>query len=184
MRPSGGKPFQKALLNYALRQTLRVHSEGSIRDSAAVSLGHKEVPVTHLRKMTLDEIARRNYTESATHAWLRLRTSRAISTVHPISSDRNRSASTPPSCSVTGSSRQHRKIRGSAGHRRTPRRVGRPQADRRRHCAHRVPYPGRQRRQGSRHRAEPLSARRTALPLSPSCPPTLQEPPSHYRRIR
>ena len=38
----------------------------------AVSLGHKEVLVTLLRKMTLDEIARRNYTESTTRAYLRI----------------------------------------------------------------------------------------------------------------
>ena len=38
----------------------------------AVSLGHKEVPVTHLRKLTLDEIARRNYTEGTTRAYLRI----------------------------------------------------------------------------------------------------------------
>ena len=38
----------------------------------AVSVGHKEVPVTHLRKLTLDEIARRNYTESTTRAYLRI----------------------------------------------------------------------------------------------------------------
>ncbi len=34
--------------------------------------GHKEVPVTHLRKLTLDEIARRNYTEGTTRAYLRI----------------------------------------------------------------------------------------------------------------
>ena len=37
-----------------------------------VSSGHKEVPVTHLRKLTLDEIARRNYTEGTTRAYLRI----------------------------------------------------------------------------------------------------------------
>ena len=36
------------------------------------NLGHKEVPVTQLRKMTLDEIARRNYTEGTTRAYLRI----------------------------------------------------------------------------------------------------------------
>jgi hypothetical protein len=37
-----------------------------------LSSGHKEVPVTHLRKLTLDEIARRNYTEGTTRAYLRI----------------------------------------------------------------------------------------------------------------
>src|ERR1019366_9069949 len=58
--------------NSALRQTLRVSPVASIRDSVAVNLGHKEVPVTQLRKMTLDELARRNYTESTTRAYLRI----------------------------------------------------------------------------------------------------------------
>src|SRR5450756_2459919 len=44
----------------------------SMRDSAAVFWGHKEVPVTQLRKMTLEELARRNYTESTTRAYLRI----------------------------------------------------------------------------------------------------------------
>jgi hypothetical protein len=35
----------------------------SFRDGEAVTSGHKEAPVTHLRRLTLDEIARRNYTE-------------------------------------------------------------------------------------------------------------------------
>ena len=39
---------------------------------ATVSSGHKEVLVTHLRKLTLDEIARRNYTESTTRAYIRV----------------------------------------------------------------------------------------------------------------
>src|SRR5215813_9229113 len=37
-----------------------------------LSSGHKEVPLTHLRKLTLDEIARRNYTEGTTRAYLRI----------------------------------------------------------------------------------------------------------------
>ena len=35
-------------------------------------MGHKEVLVTHLRKLTLDEIARRNYTESTTRTYIRV----------------------------------------------------------------------------------------------------------------
>jgi len=35
-------------------------------------LGHKEVPVTHLRKLTVEELARRNYTEGTTRAYLRI----------------------------------------------------------------------------------------------------------------
>ena len=35
-------------------------------------MGHKEVPVTHLLKLTLEELARRNYTESTTRAYLRI----------------------------------------------------------------------------------------------------------------
>jgi len=35
-------------------------------------VGHKEVLVTHLRKLTLDEIARRNYTESTTRTYIRV----------------------------------------------------------------------------------------------------------------
>jgi hypothetical protein len=31
-------------------------------------VGHKEVPVTHLRKVTREEIARRNYTKGTTCA--------------------------------------------------------------------------------------------------------------------
>ena len=37
----------------------------------AVNVGHKEVLVTHLRQLTLDEIARRNYSEGTTRAYLR-----------------------------------------------------------------------------------------------------------------
>jgi integrase/recombinase XerD len=33
--------------------------------------GHKEVPVTHLRKVMIEELDRRNYTESTTRAYLR-----------------------------------------------------------------------------------------------------------------
>jgi len=41
--------------------------------------------VTHLRKMMLEELQRRNYTESTTRAYCESsRTWRAISTVHPI----------------------------------------------------------------------------------------------------
>jgi site-specific recombinase XerD len=43
-----------------------------MRHFLAVSLGHKEIPVTHLRKLTLDEIARRGYTEGTTRAYLRI----------------------------------------------------------------------------------------------------------------
>jgi integrase/recombinase XerD len=32
--------------------------------------GHKEVPVTHLRKITLEELERRNYSETTTRAYL------------------------------------------------------------------------------------------------------------------
>jgi hypothetical protein len=73
--------------------------------------------VTHLRKLTLDEIARRNYTENTTRAPARFvssRISRAISTVHPINSDRIRFASTPRTCFATGSSPTTASIRGSA----------------------------------------------------------------------
>ena len=35
-------------------------------------MGHKGVLVTHYQKVTLDEIARRNYTESTTRAYLRV----------------------------------------------------------------------------------------------------------------
>src|SRR5262245_56036052 len=38
----------------------------------AVRSGHKEVLVTHLRKMMLEELQRRNYTESTTRAYLRI----------------------------------------------------------------------------------------------------------------
>jgi site-specific recombinase XerD len=34
-------------------------------------LGHKEKRVAHLRKITLEELERRNYTESTTRAYLR-----------------------------------------------------------------------------------------------------------------
>src|SRR5437764_14010849 len=34
-------------------------------------MGHKEVPVTHLRKVMLEELERRNYTESTTRVYLR-----------------------------------------------------------------------------------------------------------------
>src|SRR5215510_10952621 len=43
----------------------------SIRNGGAVSSGHKEVPVTHFEKITREEIARRNYTEGTTRAYLR-----------------------------------------------------------------------------------------------------------------
>jgi len=35
-------------------------------------MGHKEVPVTHYEKVTREEIARRNYTEGTTRAYLRI----------------------------------------------------------------------------------------------------------------
>ena len=38
----------------------------------AVWSGHKEVLVTQLRKLMLEEIQRRNYTESTTRAYLRI----------------------------------------------------------------------------------------------------------------
>ena len=34
-------------------------------------MGHKEVPVTHLRKLMLEELQRRNYSESTIRAYLR-----------------------------------------------------------------------------------------------------------------
>src|SRR5712692_9427785 len=34
-------------------------------------LGHKEVPVTHLRKMMLEELQRRNYSENTTRCYIR-----------------------------------------------------------------------------------------------------------------
>jgi hypothetical protein len=37
-----------------------------------ISSGHKEVPVTHHEKVTREEIARRNYTEGTTRAYLRV----------------------------------------------------------------------------------------------------------------
>lgn len=43
----------------------------SIRVSVAVWSGHKEVLVTHLRKVMLEELERRNYTESTKRAYLR-----------------------------------------------------------------------------------------------------------------
>ena len=43
-----------------------------MRRFEGVSVGHKEVLVTQLRKLTLDEIARRNYTESTTRAYIRV----------------------------------------------------------------------------------------------------------------
>src|SRR5262249_34153070 len=43
----------------------------SIRNGGAVSSGHKEVLVTHFEKITREEIARRNYTEGTTRAYLR-----------------------------------------------------------------------------------------------------------------
>jgi hypothetical protein len=38
----------------------------------AVWLGHKEVPVTQLRKQMLEELERRNYTDSTKPAYLRI----------------------------------------------------------------------------------------------------------------
>ena len=35
-------------------------------------MGHKEVPVTHLRKMMLEELRRRNYAQSTVKGYLRV----------------------------------------------------------------------------------------------------------------
>ena len=35
-------------------------------------MGHKEVPVTHLRRMMLEELQRRNYAKSTVKAYLRI----------------------------------------------------------------------------------------------------------------
>ena len=35
-------------------------------------MGHKEVPVTHLRKMMLEELQRRNYSQSTVRAYIRV----------------------------------------------------------------------------------------------------------------
>ena len=37
---------------------------------AEISLGHKEVPVTHLKKMMLEELQRRNYAETTTRHYI------------------------------------------------------------------------------------------------------------------
>src|SRR5260370_7247377 len=37
-----------------------------------ISFGHKEVPVTHLRKMMLEELQRRNYSEDTTRFYVRI----------------------------------------------------------------------------------------------------------------
>ena len=63
----------------------------------AVSSGHKEVPVTHFEKITREEIARRNYSEGTTRAYLRtLHDLAPISTSRLNGSRANRSASTLP----------------------------------------------------------------------------------------
>src|SRR5258708_9794071 len=36
-----------------------------------INLGHKEVPVTHLRKMMLEELQRRNYSQHTTRYYIR-----------------------------------------------------------------------------------------------------------------
>jgi len=38
--------------------------------AAEISLGHKEVPVSHLRKMMLEELQRRNYAETTTRCYI------------------------------------------------------------------------------------------------------------------
>jgi hypothetical protein len=35
-------------------------------------LGHKEVPVTHLRKMMLEELQRRNYAQTTISSYIRI----------------------------------------------------------------------------------------------------------------
>ena len=71
--------------------------------------------MTHLRKMTLDEIARRNYTEGTTRAYLRI--IEDLARYFHRSPDQlgpEQSASTPPIFSVTGNSPTTQSIRSSA----------------------------------------------------------------------
>src|ERR1035438_4069571 len=39
---------------------------------AEINLGHKEVPVTHLRKMMLEELQRRNYAQTTIRSYIRI----------------------------------------------------------------------------------------------------------------
>ena len=58
--------------------------------------------MTQLHQSMLDEIQRRNYTESTTRAYERIIKDFAFySTVRPISSDQNMSANTPLTSSAT-----------------------------------------------------------------------------------
>ena len=71
--------------------------------------------MTQLRKMTLDEIARRNYTEGTTRAYLRI--IEDLARYFHRSPDQlgpEHSVSTPPIFSVTGSSLTTQSIRLSA----------------------------------------------------------------------
>src|SRR6266852_4683677 len=52
------------------RRTLRVGYGGGVGLRREISLGHKEVPVTQLRKMMLDELQRRNYAQSTVDAYI------------------------------------------------------------------------------------------------------------------
>ena len=47
-------------------------------------MGHKEVPVTHLRKMTLDELQRRNYAQSTVDAYISALRIRPVNPSSPV----------------------------------------------------------------------------------------------------
>jgi integrase/recombinase XerD len=55
------------------RRTLRVFvPERFLASVGQIDLGHKEVPVTRLRKMMLEELQRRNYAQSTVKAYVRI----------------------------------------------------------------------------------------------------------------
>ena len=49
----------------------RVGEVGSCGAHHQINLGHKEVPVTHLRKVMLEELQRRHYSEATTRYYIR-----------------------------------------------------------------------------------------------------------------
>src|ERR1039458_285358 len=54
------------------RRTLRVVVRVAVTAGQVYFVGHKEVPVTQLRRMMLEELQRRNYAQSTVRGYLRI----------------------------------------------------------------------------------------------------------------